>query len=516
MTRRVVVAGHGLAAARFVAELTASASDMAVTVLGDEPCGGYNRVLLTSVLAGECGLADVFVHDRAWYADRGVTVRDDCPVTGIDRGRSVVRCADGSQAWYDMLVLATGAAPRVPAVPGLRPGASGRLLGGCHLFRTLADCEALLAEAGDARRAVVAGGGVLGLEAARALAGLGVPVHLVHRTGSLMDAQLDRDASAVLRRVVQDLGITCHLAAEPRAVRGTAGRVTGVVLADGTTLGCDLLVLACGARPDTRLATAAGLAAGRGVVVDDAMRSISDPRVVAIGDCAQHRGRVHGLAAPAFEQAAVAAAAVAGSCGDGPAAAAPAAGGPAYRGSRLVTRLKASGIELAAMGDTGAESHDEGGPEVIKYIDPVRGTYFKLVIAGGRLAGALVLGDADAAAAVTVAYDRQSILPPDRARLLFEGCGPAASPADLPAEAVVCRCNAVTAGEVRACAEGGAASVAAIARTTMATTGCGTCRPAVAALLAEAPATFGPVTAGALTGPAASTDPGTEAVWTTW
>jgi assimilatory nitrate reductase electron transfer subunit len=487
--RQVVVAGHGMAGARFAAELTARTSDIAVRILGDEPRGGYNRVLLTTMLAGGCHSGDLFLDDPAALAARGITVTDRAPVTAIDPALHRVQCGDGSEVRYDRLVLATGSIPVVPAIDGLRCGGD-QLLPGCHTFRTLADCHALLAEARHARRAVVAGGGVLGLETAVALAGLGLDVQVVHRGRALMEAQLDPDASAVLHRVLADMGIGCHLGSAPLAVLGD-DRVTGVVLNDSRRLDCDLLVVACGTMPDTALATAAGLATDRGVLVDDAMRSVSDPHVLAIGDCAQHRGQVYGIAAPALQQAAVAAATVAAS----------AAPPLSYPGSPVVTRLKASGIELASMGDVAPEPHDAGGREVVKLIDPVRGVYFKLVVTHGKLTGAVIVGDADAAAAATVAHDQQSILPPDRLRLLLGTGAESSSPADLPAAAPVCHCNAVTAGEIRSCASRGARTVAAVARETLATTGCGTCRPAVAALLAAstaAPATGGaPAMAGA-------------------
>jgi assimilatory nitrate reductase electron transfer subunit len=483
---RVVVVGHGMAATRFVDDVTRHSADVAVTVLGDEPRGGYNRVLLTSVLAADFPRSDVWTHDAGWYRERGVTVRDGTEVTGIDRAASLVTCADGTQVGYDRLVLATGGIPAVPPITGLRSGPGGRLLDGCHTFRTLADCEALLAEACQARRAVVLGGGVLGLEVARALSELRVDVRVVHRPGTLMDAQLDPDGAAVLRRVVQDLGIDCHLSTMARAVYGR-NRVAGVVLDDGVTLDCDFLVAACGIKPDTTLADKAGLATRHGVLVDDAMRSVSDQDVLAIGDCAEHRGRVYGLAAPALEQATVAARTVLTDRPAGGVGANPPAG--RYSGSATVTRLKARGVELASMGEVGPEPHDEDDTEVVKLVDPARGRYAKLITRDGRLIGAVILGDADVAASVTVAYDRQSILPPDRMRLLTGGGQPAADPADLPDAAAVCRCNAVTAGEIRTCAGRGARSVAAIARETMATTGCGTCRSTVAALLTGRAAT---------------------------
>ncbi len=479
MRRQVVVAGHGLAGTRFVEKLcgeTGAAEKYEVTVLGNETRGGYNRVLLTEVLAGSRAEGDVFLHTPRWYADRGVTVRDGVRVVAIDRNRSAVFCDDGTLIGYDHLVLATGSSPVLPPIRGLRRG--DQLLPGCFAFRTLADCAALVAAAGQAKRAVVVGGGVLGLEAARGLAERGLRVEVVHRPEFLMNNQLDAEAATVLRRVLQDMGTACYVATGASAVDGD-GRVAGVRLSDRFVLDCELLVFSCGTRPNVQLAAAAGLATCRGVVVDDALRSITDPRILAIGDCAEHRGQVYGLALPALEQAAVAAAAVAHG---GPPV-------PSYSGSRPVIRLKADGIDLAAMGDSCDDPHDTGddAAEVVKFVDPVRGTYKKLVIRDGRLAGAVMFGDVGTVGTVTVAYDRQTALPPDRLHLLFGGSGErprGGDPAALPDDALVCLCNSVPAADIRACVARGARSVADVAGRTRATTSCGTCRGTVAALLA--------------------------------
>ena len=476
-SRRVAVIGHGMAAGRLVEEIVARdrSGRCRISVFGDEPHGAYNRVLLSGVLAGTHGAADVQLHRPGWHAAHGVTVHRGLRVTALDRTAREVVTADGQRHGYDVAVLATGSAPLLPPLRGLvRP--DGTLLPGAFAFRTLADCEGLLAAAGQGKRAVVVGGGLLGLEAARGLLARGLEVEVVHQAPRLMEAQLDHDGAAVLRRLMTELGVSSYLEARATAVLGDE-QVTGLRLADSYTLDCDLLVVACGIRPNTHLASEAGLAVRRGVVVDDALRSPTDPDVLAIGECAEHRGQVYGLVAPAWEQASAAA----GTIVDG----APAR---PYTGSRLVTRLKAMGVELAAMGETQHDPHDQGdgAAEVLSFVDPVRGTYKKLVIRDGRLAGALLLGDIATVADVTLAFDRQSRLPADRLHLLFAGLGRPGEPGELPDEAAVCHCNAVSAGAVRACAADGAATVADVAGATRATTGCGTCRTAVAALLAEA------------------------------
>lgn len=458
---RVVVIGNGMAGSRLVDELCRRDPTVRVTVFGAEDRPAYNRVLLSDVLAGkrrhdEIGLA---------AAPGRVVQRRGVGVVGIDRAARTVTADDGSTTPYDALVLATGSTALVPPVQGIA-GPDGRLLQGVHVFRTLDDCEAITAAAGRARTAVVVGGGLLGLEAARGLLRHGLQVDLVHGAGHLMDTQLDPTGGAVLRRAVEALGVGVHLGSFASAVTG--GRsVTGVRLADGRHVAADLVVLACGIRPQVDLARAAGLGVGRAVLVDDQLRT-DDPHVHAIGECAQHRDQVYGLVAPAWEQAAVLADVLTGRSA-------------AYAGSRLVTRLKAMDLDVAAMGDTAPELADCGdGVEVLSYADPVRHVYKKLVVRHGVVTGAILLGDLATVGPLTQAFDRATPLPSDRLHLLFRGLGAAepADPAALADSALVCTCNQVSAGAVRACH-----SVAEAALATRATTGCGGCRELVEALV---------------------------------
>lgn len=464
--RRVVVVGNGMAGARLIDELCRRDPGVLVTVFGAEDRPAYNRILLSDVLAGRREQADIALTP----APSRVVQRLGTAVTTVDRTARVVHADDGTQTPYDALVLATGSTAIVPPVQGIA-GHDGRLLEGVHVFRTVDDCTAITAGATSARRAVVVGGGLLGLEAARGLLARGLQVDLVHGAGHLMETQLDATAGAVLRRAIEALGVGVHLGSFAAGVLG--GRtVQGVRLADGREVDGDLVVLACGVRPQVDLARAAGLAVERGVLVDDRLRT-DDPHVFALGECAQHRGAVYGLVAPAWEQAAVLADVL---CG----------GLAAYTGSRLVTRLKAMDLEVAAMGETSPEPADSGaGLEVLAFCDPTRHVYKKLVLRDGVVTGALLLGDLATAGAVTQAFDRGRPLPADRLHLLFAGLGtaPAVDPASLPADAVVCTCNAVTAGALRS---SGCRTVEDAAGATRATTGCGGCRESVRALLEAA------------------------------
>ncbi|MCO5995163.1 FAD-dependent oxidoreductase [Actinoallomurus rhizosphaericola] len=463
MNRHIVIVGNGMAGSRLVSELRARDRTLGITVFGAEAAQPYNRVLLSNVLAGVTAPGDIGLTDPAWYAANGVDARLGQEIVAIDRERKTVTCADGTVTAYGTLVLATGSAPVVPPLPGLDAE-------GVVAFRTLGDCEAIIRLADGARSAVVVGGGLLGLEAARGLAGRGLPVTVVHLGGHLMERQLDAEAGGVLQRTIGDLGVRTLVGARLTGARAEGGRVTGIELDDGAVLPADLVVLACGIRPETGLATAAGLTVDRGVVVDDRLRSIDDPDVHAIGECAQHQGTVYGLVAPAWEQARILADLLTG-------------GDARYEGSRQVTRLKAAGIELAAMGET-TLGDDEA--EVVRFADPVRGTYKKVVIRDDRLVGAILLGETTTAGLLTQLYDRAAPVPSDRLGLLFTGLSPATpteTPVRIPDAAVVCHCNNVSKGRIRACWEEGAREVADIATMTRATTGCGGCRDTVEGIL---------------------------------
>ncbi|MEU1719836.1 FAD-dependent oxidoreductase [Nonomuraea sp. NPDC005692] len=448
---RLVVVGNGMAGSRLVSEVRARDPRMRVTVFGAEAGPPYNRVLLSDVLAGSSRPDQVRLLDPSWYAAHGVEAVPGAEVARIDRDTRHVVTADGRREPYDLLVLATGSQAVVPPLPGV-----GRAVP----FRTLEDCERIVRAAGRARRAAVVGGGLLGIEAARGLAGRGLPVTLLHLAGHLMERQLDAEAGEVLGQTLAGLGVVARTGVSAAAVEPD-----GVRLAGGELVEADLVVLACGVRPVTGLAAEAGLEVRRGVVVDDELRT-GDPSIFAVGECAEHDGTVYGLVAPAWEQAAVAAEVITG-------------GKARYRGSRLVTRLKARSVELAAMGETQlGEEH----AEVVRFSHRARGTYRKLVIRDGRLVGAILLGESDAVGTLTQLFDRGGPVPGDRAGLLFPGLSTApvaGSPVLMPDAAEVCRCNNVTKGQIRACWEAGARDVAGVAAATRATTGCSTCRDAV-------------------------------------
>nr|WP_256466777.1 FAD-dependent oxidoreductase [Bradyrhizobium sp. 149] len=364
----LVIVGNGMAAARLVDELAKTAlGRYAVAVIGEEPRLAYNRVLLSSVLAGETGSHEIELRPADWWRHRGVTVRYGYRVTEIDTGRRELKIEGEESMEYSKLVLAVGSTP-------LRLNVPGADLAGVHTFRDTRDVDLLLTLAAARKRVVVVGGGLLGLEAAYGLAKAGAPVTLLHLMDRLMERQLDAPAADLLKTLVERKGIRILLNASTARIHGE-GHVEGVELADGSRIEADAVIFAAGIRPNVALAKDAGIAVNRGIVVNDEMQTAS-PDIYALGECAEHRGTCYGLVEPAYEQARVLARHLAGRSA-------------AYHGSVVSTNLKVSGVSVFSAGDfIGGE-----GSESLVLSDRRRGTYKKLVIAEGRLTGALLIGD---------------------------------------------------------------------------------------------------------------------------
>ncbi|MCZ2861241.1 nitrite reductase large subunit NirB [Blastococcus sp. VKM Ac-2987] len=463
---RLVVVGNGMAGARFVEEVLerGGGEQFRITVFGDEPHGNYNRIMLSPVLAGESHEDEIVLNSHEWYADNGVDLRAGVRVERIDTAAKQVHAADGSVTGYDHLVLATGSYSFVPPMTGVRTD-DGSLLPGVYGFRTIDETRAMLEATGRCTRAVVMGGGLLGLEAARALQGHGLQVELVHAMPWLMNAQLDAEAGAILKRSVESLGITVHLDVLATEVLGTE-HVQGVLLKDGRRLDCDLLVVAAGVRPHTDLAVRSGLEVQRGIVVDDQLRT-EDPDVYAIGECAQHRDQVYGLVAPAWEHATVLADVLTGTDPDAE-----------YHGSRTATKLKVAGVDVAVMGVNTPERDDD---EFLVISEPRRGVHLSVVIRDDRLVGATLLGDTRKVAFLTQAFDRGAPLPEERIRLLVDLSDGVeeVGVAEMPADSQVCNCNGVTKGDLCGAVSGGCATVGEVMDRTRAGKGCGSCKSLV-------------------------------------
>jgi nitrite reductase (NADH) large subunit len=466
--RKLVVIGNGMAGARTVEEILerGGAEQFEITMFGEEPYGNYNRILLSDVLNGSHQEGEIFLNSLDWYQQHGVRLHAGVRASNILRSAQHVVSDAGVSEPYDHVIIATGSMPFIPPIRGATLP-DGKLRPGVFAFRNLDDCRAITHFAAGKRRAAVIGGGLLGLEAARGLQNFSLDVHVVHLGSHLMDQQLDTMAGAILRGTLAKLGINVHLQKNTTAILGDE-RVEGLEFKDGTTLECDLVVISAGIKPHAEIGVRAGLTVERGIVVDNQMRSVDDPRIFVVGECAQHRGKVYGLVAPLWDQAKVIADQLTG--------VAPQA---AYHGSKVATRLKVMGVEVASMGLTEPK---EEGDEVVQFTEPKKGTYKKLIIRDGRLLGGILLGDTSKSAYLMQAFGRDTPLPEERLSLLFDLGAPSAKTTieEMPAEMQVCNCNGVSKGALLSCVKLGKRNMKSVMESTRAGMGCGACKSLVA------------------------------------
>ena len=467
--QRLVVVGNGMAGCRAVEEVLKRDPDRyEIAIFGAEPRVNYNRIMLSPVLAGEKTYEDILINDEAWYRDNGITLHAGRKVTHIDPERRVVSAEGGLEVPYDKLILATGSDPvRLPL-----PGAN---LTGVVTFRDLDDVEAMLAaSATPGAKAVVIGGGLLGLEAAYGLARRGMGATVVHLMDVLMERQLDESAGYLLAQALAERGVETVLGGHSEEIVGKDGKVAGLRLKDGRTLPCDLLVMAVGIRPNMALAKAAGLECNRGVIVDDAMRT-SDTAIYAVGECLEHRGLVYGLVAPIWEMCRVLAEAL--TDGEG-----------AYTGSVLSTRLKVSGVDVFSAGRfAGGE-----GCEDIVFRDAGRGVYKRVVLEGGKVVGSVLFGDAADGgwyfdlmrSGQDVADIRETLIFGQAVTEGLRGLDPSSAVAAMADTAEICGCNGVCKGAITgAISVQGLTTLDTVRATTKASASCGSCTPLVEQLL---------------------------------
>jgi nitrite reductase (NADH) large subunit len=473
MKEKLVVIGNGMAGARTVEELLrrGGGDRFEITMFGAEPHGNYNRILLSNVLNGSQDAGDIFINPLDWYRHNHILLHAGVRVEAVDREARKVLCENGSETPYDKLIIATGSRPFVPKMAGLHradtPNSelqnSRSYKPGVFVMRTLDDCAKIAGYAVKCRRAAVIGGGLLGLEAARGLMQYGASVHVVHRSGTLMNQQLDNVAGAMLKESLENMGIGVLLNRDTREILGD-DCVEGLSFVDGSTLECDMVVIACGITPNVELARDCGLATQRAIVVDDQLRS-SDSNIYVVGECVQHRGVVYGLVAPLWEQARALADVLSKR---GPQA--------RYCGSLLATKLKVMGIELASMGEVNGTADDE----IVQYSEPKRGRYKKLIIRDGKLIGAILMGEIDQAAALMQTFEHGTALPDERATLLFDiGSKKTGAMLEMPDEAQICNCNGVSKGAIRRSVEAGQSTLIGVMNCTRAGTGCGSCKKLV-------------------------------------
>ena len=450
--KRLVVVGNGMAGMACVEQILKYAPQFDITVFGDETHVNYNRVLLSSVLAGEKAADDIVINPLAWYEKNQITLRVGVRIVDVDPAARTVTGNDGGVTGYDTLLLATGSNPWLPPIDGLDKN-------GVLVFRTLDDTRELMRRAGPDTKAVVIGGGLLGLEAARGLQVQGCQVTVVHLMSTLMERQLDPDGGHYLLGKMEDLGIRVLLGRTTTAVLGN-GHVEGVALSDGGCLEADLVVVAAGIRPNIELAYRAGLHVNRGIVVNDHMET-SSPDIFAVGECVEHRGVCYGLIAPLFEQGKVLAATITGNKG------------PTYTGTIQAAKLKIMGVDVFSAGDW-----SEQNAEPVRYEDRALGLYKKLTLRDGRLAGVILVGDTSDSHRYMEWLRSAADLTQQRRHLLFPP--PAADAgldiAEMADSATVCGCVGVTKGTIiHAIHELGVNTLSQLKECTRASTGCGSC-----------------------------------------
>jgi len=465
--RRLVVIGNGMAGIAVIEAILKTGAPFSITLFGDEPQTHYNRILLSEVLAGKTEAERIFTRPRSWYTERGIDAKLGLSITSVDSVGKTVIDANGGVTPYDALVLAVGGVPFVPPI-------LGREKEGVFLFRTLEETERIIGAARSSRRAVVIGGGLLGLEAARGLTNYGVSTTVVHLADRLMEQQLDPAGASLLKREIERMGIRVLLNSATECLLGEE-RVSGVRLATGEELPAGMVLICAGIRPNLLIARQAGLKTNRGLLVDDRMET-SAPGIFAVGDVIEHRGRTYGLIAPLKEQAEVLADVLAGK------------DQRRYAGTLCATTLKVAGIHLTSAGDflTGR------GTEEIVFLDTEKAIYKKCVLRQNRLVGMILLGDnKDGPRLFNLIQKGEEITSIKQTLLgnlsLEEGAPVSTGVAALRETDLVCNCNGVTKGMIlSAIREKGLKRRDEVAACTQATTGCGSCSQLVDDLLIEA------------------------------
>jgi nitrite reductase (NADH) large subunit len=451
--KKLVVVGNGMAGVGCVEQILKHAPVFDITILGDETHVNYNRILLSSVLAGEKAADDITLNPREWYWRNKIQLRVGARVTEVDPALKVVMTEDGTATSFDTLLLATGSSALMPPIEGIDKD-------GVFAFRTLDDTRALLDRAKPGVKAVVIGGGLLGLEAARGLQVQGCDVTVVHLMDSLMERQLDTLGSFYLKSQMEALGVRVLLGHNTKKILG-ATKTEGVAFADGSRVDADLVVVAAGIRPNVDLARKAGLRVNRGIVVNDYMET-SHPDIFAVGECVEHNGICYGLVAPLIEQGKVLAATITGNKG------------PQYTGTVLAAKLKIMGVDVFSAGSWA----DAEGTEPVRFEDPALGVYKKLVLRDGQLAGVILVGDTSDSHRYMDWLRSKTDLTGQRRHLLFPPPGEDAGLdiAQMAESATICGCVGVTKGTIiTAIHDKGVNTLSQLKEATRASTGCGSC-----------------------------------------
>ena len=483
MKKKIVVIGNGMAGARVVEEILGRTPDKFNFVMfGAEPYGNYNRILLSNVLNQTQEASDIFINPLSWYEENKITLHAGFKVTHIDTKQKKVVAQElhpqaaayavhtkeaflgtSLEESYDYLIIATGSRPFVPPMEGF--GGEGTFL-----FRTIDDCDHIADYAKNCQRAVVIGGGLLGLEAARGLMTHNLEVTIVEAAPQLMPAQLDVESAQILKRTMETMGLMVFTDRKTSHIHKVDGKITSLLFSDGATIPTDMVVVSAGIRPITEVAKDSGLNVNKGIVCDDQMRT-SDPNVFALGECVEHRGKLYGLVEPIWSQARAMADVISEFNVNAN-----------YKGSKIGTKLKVMGVDLMSLGEKEATLPTD---EVIVYREPNRGIYKKLIVRDNKLYGAILLGDAGAADVLIQMFLNEQIVPENRSDLLFGEIKGSAfiQAADLPDNAQICNCNGVCKKTIVDAISSGCETVASVGARTKAGKGCGSCRGMIAQII---------------------------------
>lgn len=466
MTKQLVVIGNGMAPGRVLEELFEDENNgYQVTIFNAEPRVNYDRIMLSPVLSGEKTYDDIVIHDDEWYAERGITLHKGKPVIDINRTTRMVKAVDGTTAKYDKLLIATGASPIIPPIPG-------KDLDGVYTYRDLDDVDGMLAAAASGGQAVVIGGGLLGLEAAAGLEMRGMDVTVLHLGPTLMERQLDTAGGFLLKEALIGRGINVITEANTAHIAGET-KVEAVHLDDGTVLDAKVVVIAVGIRPNVTIAAGCDLSVNRGIVVNDAMQT-SDPNIFAVGECVEHQGVCYGLVAPLYDMAKVVAKNLANDYAE-------------YKGSEVSTKLKVTGIDLYSAGDF---SDGENREEIV-FRDAARKTYKRITIENDRITGVVLFGETKDGAWFFQKLKEQSNISDIRDTLIFgpnyiggSEMDPTAAVAALPDDAEICGCNGVSKSKILGTISAKKLTTLAEVRTyTKASSSCGSCSGLVEQLI---------------------------------
>ena len=483
MKKKIVVIGNGMAGARVIEEIMGRVpGKFDFVMFGAEPYGNYNRILLSNVLNQTQEPEDIFINPLNWYKENNIKLHAGVKVFQIDTVRKIIfgrellpqaaaygvhdqdsLRGDIIEETYDYAIIATGSRPFVPPMEGF----GGQ---GTFLFRTIDDCDHIAEYAKGCRKAVVIGGGLLGLEAARGLMTHNLEVTIVEAASQLMPAQLDVESSQMLKRTLEGMGLLVLLDRKTAQIQSVNGEVKSLIFSDGATLSTDMVVVSAGIRPITEVAKDSGLVVNKGIVCNDQMQT-SDPSIYALGECVEHRGKLYGLVEPIWEQARTMADVISEFNPEA-----------AYVGSKLGTKLKVMGVDLVSLGEKDAK---EPADEVVVYREPNRGIYKKLIVRDNKLTGAILLGDTDTADALIKMYNNEQAVPENRSELLFGNIKGTSliQAADLPDNAQICNCNGVCKKTIVAAINDGAQTVASVGAKTKAGKGCGSCRGMIAQII---------------------------------